>query len=189
MDRIQSAFDLKSLDGDTGTFSGYGSFFGNIDSHGDTVDKGAFNDSIAEAHSTGKWPAMLLQHGMGPLTEDALPIGIWTGMKEDDHGLHLEGKLANTQRGRDLYALMKMQPRPALSGLSIGFHATRFTIHGRAHVARRTLHSVKLKEVSIVTDPSNSLATVRRVKSVSYDTDDAADNFLRALKSWKETIH
>src|ERR1700689_5489729 len=111
MERFQGDFDLKSLNADDGTFNGYGRVFGNIDSHGDTVAKGAFNDSIAESNSTGKWPAMLLQHGLGPSTEDKLPIGIWTSMKEDEHGLHLEGKLAGTQRGRDLYTLMKMQPR------------------------------------------------------------------------------
>lgn len=182
MDRLQSSFDIKQLNGDDGTFSGYGSVFGNLDSHRDIVAKGAFNDSITEAHSNGNWPAMLLQHGIGPNVEDALPVGIWTGMQEDEHGLRLEGKLAATQRGRDLYALMKMTPRPALSGLSIGYHATKFVIHGRAHTARRTLHSVNLKEVSLVSDPSNSLATVRRVKTISRSTDDAYMRLMRALQ-------
>jgi HK97 family phage prohead protease len=189
MNRLQSAFDIRSLNEDDGTFNGYGSVFGNVDSHRDIVAKGAFRESIAESKLSGKWPAMLLQHGMGPNTEDALPIGIWTSMHEDDHGLYLEGKLAGTQRGRDLYTLMKMQPRPALNGLSIGYHANQFVIHGRSDKARRTLQSVKLKEVSLVTDPSNSLATVRHVKFVSHGTDDAAKNFMRALASLEATIH
>ena len=172
MDRMKSSFDIKALNSDDGTFSGYGSVFGNIDSHGDIVDKGAFNDTIAESQSNGRWPAMLLQHGVGPATEDALPVGIWTSLKEDDTGLYLEGKLAATQRGCDLYALMKMTPRAALNGLSIGYQAKRFTIHGRTDKARRTLQSVKLFEVSLVSDPSNTLATVRRVKSISHNTDD-----------------
>jgi HK97 family phage prohead protease len=169
MEHFDSGFQLKSMNTDDGVFHGYGSVFGNIDSHGDIVAKGAFNDSIAEAKSTGRWPAMLLMHATGPLTDDQLPIGIWTGMHEDDTGLHLVGKLAvNTHRGHDLNALMKMEPRPALDGLSIGYRPQRFTVHGRTSTARRTLHSVKLVEVSLVTSPSNKLATVRGMKQGTF---------------------
>ena len=131
---------------------------------------------------------MLLQHGLGPLTEDQMPIGIWTKLVEDHHGLYLEGKLAPTQRGRDVHALMKMQPRPALNGLSIGYRAKQFVIHGKSHPARRTLKAVSLSEVSLVTAPSNTLATVRRVKSAA-PTDDAYEKVMRALKSYDATLH
>jgi len=58
---------------------------------------------------------MLSQHG----GSDETPMGIWTGMSEDDHGLNLKGKLAiNTRRGADAYALLKMKPRPAFNRLS-----------------------------------------------------------------------
>jgi uncharacterized protein len=186
MDYLDSGFQFKSLNTDDGTFHGYGSVFGNIDSHRDIIAKGAFKDSIAESKSTGKWPAMLLQHATGPLTEDQLPIGIWTRMEEDDTGLHLEGKLAvNIQRGHDLYALMKMQPRPALNGLSIGYRPQHFVVHGRASKARRTLHSVKLIEVSLVTSPSNALATVRGLKAATKSSEDAGEKFMRALAAFE----
>lgn len=193
METLHSDFSIKSLNTNDGTFSGYGSVFGNIDSHGDIVAKGAFKESIKEAKATGEWPAMLLLHG----TDDQLPIGIWTNLTEDDYGLHVEGKLAFTSLGRDVYALMKMQPRPALNGLSIGYRAQQFVMHGRASKARRTLQSVKLVEVSLVCSPSNTLATVRRVKSIrspylqkiARSTDDAASNFMRALASLQATTH
>jgi uncharacterized protein len=188
MDRLYRPVEIKALS--DGTIQGYGSVFDNVDSHGDIVAKGAFADSISESRLNDNWPAMLLQHGKGPSTEDQLPIGIWTHMNEDDHGLYLEGKLAFTQRGRDLYALLKMEPRPAINGLSIGYQAKQFEIHGRANKARRTLQSVKLVEVSLVCNPSNSLATVRRVKSIwrnqksiPRNVDAAATNFMRALAS------
>lgn len=191
MDRFHSDFEIKSISVNTGdgTFSGYGSVFGNLDSHRDVVAKGAFSDSIAEAKSTGKWPKMLLQHGLGPLTEDQLPIGIWTRMEEDNHGLYVEGKLAiGTQRGRDVHQLMKMTPYPALDGLSIGFHLKKFIMHPKTDTVRRTLQGVKLVEVSLVSSPSNKLATVQRVKSAP-DTDDAAARFIRTLRSLDATLH
>jgi phage head maturation protease len=62
---------------------------------------------------------MLLQHG-GDTVDGRMPVGVWTGMDEDDRGLKLTGKLANTERGRDAYNLLKMKPRSALDGLSFG---------------------------------------------------------------------
>jgi phage head maturation protease len=45
---------------------------------------------------------MLLQHGgMGITADDMTPVGIWTSLSEDGHGLKVEGKLADTQRGRE----------------------------------------------------------------------------------------
>ena len=182
MDRLNNSFEIRSVNTDDGTFKGYGSVFGNIDSHRDVVDKGAFRDTLAEAKSTGRWPKMLLQHASGPLTEDQLPIGVWTHMAEDNYGLYVEGKLAvGTQRGRDVYSLMKMQPRPALDGLSIGYLPKQFTMHRKTDPARRTLRSVNLIEVSLVSSPSNRLATVRQVKSALMNTEDAARNFMLTL--------
>ena len=45
------------------TFEGYGAVFGNVDSYGDVIQPGAFADTLAAAHKSGTWPAMLLQHG------------------------------------------------------------------------------------------------------------------------------
>jgi HK97 family phage prohead protease len=116
MDRTFCLFEIKNQRDDDGTFAGYGSTFGNVDSYGDTIAPGAFKKTIADAKSgAAPWPAMLSQHSQD------LPIGIWTGMSEDHRGLKLQGKLAmNTRRGADAYALLKMRPRPAFNGLSIG---------------------------------------------------------------------
>ena len=47
------------------------------------------------------------------------PIGVFEKMEEDEKGLRVEGKLAlGTQRGKEVYELMKMG---AIDGLSIGY--------------------------------------------------------------------
>jgi HK97 family phage prohead protease len=169
--KLESGFEIKEFDSGSGEFYGYGSVFGNVDGHLDVVDSGAFDDAISNAKNYNIWPDMLLQHGMGNgAVEDQMPIGIWTDMSADHNGLMMQGKLAlDNSRGAAVYSLMKMQPRPALNGLSIGYVPTRWTNHAKgskANGARRTLHSVKLFETSLVTSPSNKLARVYRVKSI-----------------------
>ncbi|WP_456622154.1 MULTISPECIES: HK97 family phage prohead protease [unclassified Bradyrhizobium] len=149
------------------TFSGYGAVFGNVDSYGDVIAAGAFKDTLARAKSQNDWPAMLSQHGSFLGGQDNVPVGVWTDMHEDSKGLVVEGKLAPTPRGQELYSLMKMQPRPAINGLSIGYVAKEWSARSRPEEPRRTLKKVDLMEVSIVTMPANPKARIGQVKSGS----------------------
>lgn len=148
-------------------FSGYGAVFGNVDAYGDVIEPGAFSQFLSDVKS-GKqqWPAMLLQHGgYGMTSEDMTPIGIWTDLSEDGHGLKVSGQLADTPRGREIYALMKMAPRPAIDGLSIGYIAKEFEQRSKPEDPRRRLKRVDLIEISPVTFPANRKARVASVKS------------------------
>lgn len=148
-------------------FEGYGAVFGNVDNGGDMIVKGAFRDTIREAKATGSWPAMLSQHGgMGLSADDMTPIGIWVDMEEDEKGLFMKGKLAPTPRGTEMYTLMKMQPRPAISGLSIGYIPIKWKMRSTPEEPRRTLEQVKLVETSPVTFPMNPKARVQAAKGL-----------------------
>jgi HK97 family phage prohead protease len=149
------------------TFEGYGAVFGNVDSYGDVIQPGAFAESLAVAAKSEVWPAMLLQHGgWGMGAEDMTPIGIWTSLSEDGVGLKVTGKLADTARGREAYALLKMDPRPAISGLSIGYIPKEWAQRSKPEEPRRTLKKVDLMEVSLVTFPANGKARISAVKSL-----------------------
>lgn len=166
---------LAGSDAGEMTFSGYGAVFGNVDAYGDVIEPGAFADTLADAQSGGDWPAMLLQHGgWGIGAEDLSPVGIWTELAEDGHGLKVSGKLADTPRGRDSYALLKMTPRPAIDGLSIGYIPKEWEPRSKPEDPRRRLKKVDLIEVSLVTFPANPKARVGDVKSIT-DCKDAAD--------------
>jgi hypothetical protein len=149
------------------TFSGYGAVFNNIDSYGDMIMPGAFADYLSRSKESGEWPAMLLQHGgfLGG-AEDESPIGIWTELAEDGTGLKVAGKLAETQRGRDAYTLLKMDPRPAITGLSIGYIPKEWEPRSKPDDPRRKLKKIDLMEISLVTFPANPKARVASVKSV-----------------------
>lgn len=188
MKRLNSNFELKLVgSADQKTFTGYGAFFGNVDSYGDVISKGAFKNSIEKFKSSGQWPAMLLQHGgWGMGSEDMMPAGVWVDISEDDNGLLVEGKLADTERGNEVYTLLKMQPRPALSGLSIGYRAVKWTMVADAKKgeAKRILEEIELYEISLVTFPANILATVNDVKSAEL-----LSNPRKFENALRETLH
>lgn len=165
--------------GEAMTFSGYGAYFHNVDSYGDVIAPGAFSKTLKDARESGVWPAMLLQHGSMFGGDDNMPVGVWTDMREDEKGLWVEGKLADTQRGREAYALLKMTPRPAITGLSIGFRATEWTMRSKPEEPRRTLKAVDLFEVSLVTFPANPKARIESVKSL----DDLSVSEIRELEA------
>jgi HK97 family phage prohead protease len=162
-------------------FSGYGAVFGNVDSYGDVIQKGAFSDYLADVQS-GKqnWPAMLMQHGgWGVSADDYTPVGVYSDLSEDDIGLKTSGQLAPTPRGTEAYTLMKMQPRPAISGLSIGYYVREQQLGGKNDPFDRLIKKIDLVEISIVTFPANDKARIGGVKSAR----DMNDNeFERALR-------
>jgi uncharacterized protein len=163
---VELKFDPGTgAEADQMTFNGYGAVFGNVDSYGDVIAKGAFKNTIREAKASGNWPAMMLQHGAYQMTaDDMTPIGVWTELKEDDTGLWVEGTLAPTQRGRDLSVLMKMKPRPAITGLSIGYRPVKWKMSDKPGEPRRTLTEVMLVEISPVTFPANPKSRVQSAK-------------------------
>lgn len=149
-DYLDIPFKIKAVNED-GLFSGYGSVFGVVDSYQEVVAAGAFKESL-----DSRMPSLLWQHRSGE------PIGVYTTVKEDNIGLHVEGKLAlKTARGAEAYELLKMG---AISGLSIGF-VTREDSYDRV-TGVRTLKKVDLWEVSLVTFPANDSARVANIKSI-----------------------
>ena len=152
-------FELKAYDDDEddeakGMFSGYASVFGNKDLGNDVVVQGAFQKSI-RAKGARKIK-MLFQH------DTKEPIGVYTKVREDAQGLYVEGKLAmQTQKGREVYELMKMA---AIDGLSVGYRvdAKGYSYDDRGK--KRYLKQVDLMEISAVTFPMNPKARVSAVK-------------------------
>lgn len=179
MNHFFAPLELKFAQDDaaTGTFQGYGSVFGNIDSHGDMIAPGAFKTSLAEFAATSRKVSMYMQHGFG----DPRPVGVWDVVEEDAKGLRVEGRLLglDTETGRYNYSLVK---GGAIQGLSIGFRAVKADYPKEPGKAKRVLKEVKLYEVSLVDQPSNPAAQVADVKSAMAECQSFAEleRFLRA---------
>lgn len=159
------------IDGERGQrkIEGYASVFNVVDSHGDIVVPGAFAKTLAKGNKSGELPMMLLEHGESKAAAD-MPIGVWTELKEDSHGLLCKGVLSPTSIGEEVYGLMTMQPRPALNGVSIGFYARKSKPASKGSGARRILEEVDLEEISIVGRPSNTFCRALAAKSASAFT-------------------
>lgn len=144
--------DLKFAKDEARTFEGYLSVWGRVDSYGDTVHKGAFEETLAERK---RMPPMFLNHDSW-----GLPVGVWKAMDEDDVGLRVVGELTpGSSVANDVYASMK---HGAISGLSIGFRTieSKENDHGG-----RDLFKVHLVEGSIVTMPAEDAARIDSVKA------------------------
>lgn len=136
-----------------GTFEGYGSIFGNVDSYGEKVAPGAFGESLARHQREGTKPLMLWQHRSDE------PIGVWEDLAEDGKGLKGTGRFVlETARGREAYALLKAG---AIRGLSIGYRELEAEPDGN----NRILKKLDLMEISVVSFPANRRANVTGVKS------------------------
>lgn len=161
--------EVKNIS-DTGEIEGYCSVFGNVDSYGEIVDKGAFTKTLSENSSV----PILWQH------DSKEPIGVSLEMREDQYGLYVKGQLnLDTQRGREAHSLLQQK---ALKGLSIGFS----TIKDEFKSGNRHLKELKLYEWSPVTFAANDLAQVTSVKS--FKAADFAQNLQEATdreKLWQ----
>jgi uncharacterized protein len=166
---IGANFEVKFAEGSAvpGSFEGYGAVFGNIDSHGDVIEPGAFAKSLLDRQREGRpLPPMYKQHGS--MTGNSHePIGVWDSMSEDANGLHVKGRLIglDTEQGKWTYAQLK---EGALKGLSIGYRVPPNGSKkgsGRDGEPKRFIKIAKLSEVSLVDDQSNVLAQVYAMKS------------------------
>jgi HK97 family phage prohead protease len=162
-------FEVKTIN-DDGFFSGYGSVYDVEDSYKEVVKPGAFRKSLADWKKKGKLPVMLWQH------DSSQPIGIYTVMREDEHGLYVEGRLLidSVAQAKEAHALLKVG---AIGGLSIGFVTRRSEMNNDTRV--RSLIEIDLWEVSLVTFPANQQAGITLVKSADeIQTVRQFENFL-----------
>lgn len=148
-------------------FSGYASVFGGLDSYGDTIERGAYADTLENRER----PVMMRWNHFGPV------IGKWLQMYEDEKGLFVEGELTpNHSVASDVGASLL---HGAVDGLSIGYMLPEdgYEERGNARVLKRII----LREVSVVEEPADNDARISGVKASINGTTSLKDieNFLR----------
>tara|TARA_R110002096_G_scaffold185155_3_gene363791 strand:+ start:262 stop:951 length:690 start_codon:yes stop_codon:yes gene_type:complete len=144
--------ELKDADEKSGIVTGYGSVFGNVDSDGDIINKGAYTKTIAE---NGKRVKYLYQHDMDK------PLGKMVNLYEDEKGLVFEAHIPKTRLGLDVIELMKSG---VITENSVGI----LPIQKEFVEGHRNINEVKLFEISAVTLAANDQAMIMDVKG-NYD--------------------
>ena len=99
MTNPERSFEVRTVeDGEPGSFEGYASVFGVVDSHGTVFDRGAFTKTIKER---GGWLPIVWMH------KPDVPIGRAL-VTEDDIGMRVQGQLdLDVQKGAEVHSGMK----------------------------------------------------------------------------------
>jgi len=140
--------EIADIDEKMGIVKGYGSYFGNKDSDGDVIAKGAYQKTIKE---NGDRVRYLWQHKMDK------PIGKIKEMYEDDKGLMFVAEIPKTTLGNDALELMKAG---IVTENSVGI----LPIQKQMKDGFREITEVKLYEISAVTLAANDQAKILDVK-------------------------
>lgn len=148
---------VKASDTEDGVISGYASVFGNVDSYGDIVVKGAFAKFLAKVAETGKVIPVFYGHNM---EDPKANIGRVIELREDERGLFFKAKLdlSGETYGRVVYEQLK---DGRLDSLSFGYSV----IEAASTENGYELRELELYEISVVPIPANSEAIITEVKA------------------------
>jgi len=153
-------FEVRATEetGDGLTLTGYAAVFNRstmIDNwegrFEERIRPGAFKRSI-----NAKMPVLQFEHGRHPLL-GSMPLGQITKLREDDHGLYVEARLADNwliQPVRDAIA------SGSIDGMSFRFQVVRDSVDESGDLPVRTLEEVKLLELGPVVFPAYEATTV-----------------------------
>jgi uncharacterized protein len=168
--------EFKASKDEKGVIEGYAATFGNVDRHGDIIEKGAFK-------STRKRIPIFGMHnpregiGTGTVTEDekGLKIKIKLAVDNDDSAILRE-------RALEYYAMAK---EGIIERMSIGFATLeKEWINKKIGGVDRHIRLIKkidLMETSLVPIPANDLARVTSVKSIDDDKPSETEEYIEKL--------
>lgn len=148
---------IKDIDPKGRTVTGYFSSFGNVDSDGDVIVKGAFERTLKERGPGGKNRIMhLWQH------DPYRPIGKPSVLREDAKGLYFETFFPDTTLGSDT---LKLYEAGIINEHSIGFNV----INSEEKEGYTELKEIMLWEGSSVTFGANEETPSTGVKALFKD--------------------
>lgn len=161
---------LKFAGDEAGTFGGYASVFGGVDSYKDTIMPGAYKSVIDRVQmGASRMPKMFINHRSWEL-----PVGKWTKAYEDDKGLYMEGELTpGNPQAATVKAAMKHE---TVDGLSIGY-------------------TLKEDDVDYIEEDGDKIRVIKNISElaevsiVTFPADDAARVDLSSVKSALDEIH
>lgn len=143
---------------DEGTFEGYASVFGNKDSYGDVVVKGAFTKTLAEWGEKGDVIPLLWGHDF---KNPFFNVGTIVKAEEDEIGLKVTGQFdLENETAAYVYRLVKGR---RVTGMSFAYDVRDHEVKDDA-VYLKDLH---IYEASIVPIGANPEAGVTDVKSAA----------------------
>ena len=176
----KTEFEVRDLEDGGMSFSGYASVFNsrseNLGGFTEVVAPGAFSRSLKSRNN------MFLLYDHNPANVLASTRAGTMRLIEDSHGLYVEADIAPTSLGKDMATLIR---RGDLDSMSFGFSVIRDSWNDAG--SERTLHAVRLAEVSVVASPAYAATAgtvaVRGLQQIAkragVDSDELADVLLK----------
>lgn len=145
-----------------GEFEAYASVFGNVDSYGDIVVKGAFAESLKEWEASPAVLPVLWGHNFA---DPDYNLGHVVEAVEDDHGLKVRAVLdLESPKSAQVYRLLKAG---RVSQMSFAFDVLDGGPVEKDGVEAYELRRLKLYEVSVVPIGANQETEVLAVKAAA----------------------
>jgi HK97 family phage prohead protease len=180
--------EAKALDEGAGSVEGLASTWGGIDSYGDTVERGAYLDTI---------PSFLVDGFVAWSHDWQNPVATPTSAVETERGLYLTAAFHSdpeAQRARTITA--ERLARGKSMGLSIGYEALEWEMRkvetpyrgpfGELTDLVRVLKKIKLFEVSLVTVPADGAARVTGAKGYGLPFEAHSERVRVAVREYLE---
>lgn len=145
-----------------GVFEAYAAVFGNVDSYGDVIRAGAFEETLKEWAESGNQIPLLYGHDFADPFSN---IGAVTEAVEDARGLKVTARLdLDNAKAAQVYRLIKER---RLSQMSFAFRVLDASDGEVDGEPVHELNRVKLYEVSVVPIGANEETEILTVKSAS----------------------
>src|SRR5690606_10110985 len=162
--------DIKAAGADAGLnegeFVGYASVFGNVDSYGDVVVKGAFDRTLKGYGEKGAGIPAYWSHRMD---DPDMNIGKTVEAFEDDHGLRVRVQLdLDSPKGKQVHKLIK-EGRVGMMSFAYEVKDGLFREATDDLPAHYELRDLELYEVSVVPIGANTATELIDVKSILPD--------------------
>lgn len=162
---------IADVDKKRSVIVGYASRFGNVDSHGDIIVKGAYSRTIKHNASRIK---SLMHH------DPVMIVGKPEVLKEDEYGLLTETRVSDTALGRDLLTLVE---DGVIDEMSVGFIPIKEEFNKSDGV--NYIKEIRLVEYSFVSLASNPEARIQGLKGVAA-VNDVVNSMRRAEKALRD---
>lgn len=189
LDRLVAPFEVKELDEDARTFTGYAAAW-SLDLGDDRIHQGAFKESIAAWRKSKQAMPLINSHHYFDINS---VIGQLLDAEEDDVGLLTKWEVIDGKDGDAV--LTRLRPsrrtgRAPLGSMSMGYEAQKFDFEdsdASTYGQIRNLRKVALKEVSLVIFPMNPDATID-VSSVKLQMKHASAEAIAEVRSFLDEI-
>lgn len=151
---------IKLVNEEEGIIEAYVSMFGNVDSYGDIVEKGAFAEAVKRFNQDQRYPKGVWAHDW------SMPIAKTLEMREDDRGLYIKAQFVLTvQKAKEAWDLIKAG---VMTDFSFGYTVDEYTYDMKEGI--RHLTKLSIFEWSPVLVGANPMATLISAKSAEGES-------------------